>query len=520
MDHLNEHITLFVLKNLEKLTEEERETIRTVAERDETLRREHDERLGTLKNEIQTLQRARDARVDFSLAKDSCVLCMTVFGRLLSTGANCPSCHRRVCKACRNQSVHGKKWMCTLCDKEWELRNAVGESMPWKDNIPRISTTAFVLRSLLGLKRSLQLSLKQRAIDDGRKLPSTPGNMDNHIPHFHGRARNSEERFIAAHIPSMNIICSPKFRQSLHGPLRPLPAAKPKSADKLHRPTLADKITKSLHEAATLMHIHSEAIFSHTPPKSLHTPRRTHSSPEVAAVDARDAGRDPLVRGKLQTPPTDGNEESLAAGKGFLLSSGNAAPLNQNVGLVASTPRFICGSDPEMSKQLGAPKLDGISISTVGSGSAMEEQQVHIARETFGDIKLQVTFEERIKSLTVTVLACRNLLSLSKTKPKFPNPYVKLYLYEPHCERLKRKTETVKKSRNPTFAETVSFPAVDINTAHGWLHVAVCSKHGFFRRTKVLGETTLLITPELLQRRRAMWYPLNCSYVKCSGLTE
>lgn len=77
--------------------------------------------LRVLKAEIVALQRARDAEVDLAETKSVCTLCMTPLGWILPGGATCPSCNRKVCSACRLpvQLCRKKKWMCTLCAKEW-----------------------------------------------------------------------------------------------------------------------------------------------------------------------------------------------------------------------------------------------------------------------------------------------------------------------------------------------------------------------------------------------------------------
>lgn len=140
-----------------------------------------------LKAEIEELQRGRDAEMDFGLERNACSLCMTEFGSFFDRGAACPWCRRKVwlkpllfcifhvftcnlqvCKACRLCAYVQKKrrWMCTLCTKEWQLRKLSGDWLQVGKKIRMSNTSAavFVLKSIVSMQFKHSANKDKKAV--------------------------------------------------------------------------------------------------------------------------------------------------------------------------------------------------------------------------------------------------------------------------------------------------------------------------------------------------------------------
>ncbi|XP_076466511.1 LOW QUALITY PROTEIN: uncharacterized protein LOC143297868 [Babylonia areolata] len=109
------------LPDLESLSEEERNLILSVLQRDEEQRLGQQSRASELKQEIHQLRMKSVLRDGDDLSK-MCARCKTPFGFFFNTGDVCPVCRFRVCKECRENRIDSQGWLCTLCFKENQLR--------------------------------------------------------------------------------------------------------------------------------------------------------------------------------------------------------------------------------------------------------------------------------------------------------------------------------------------------------------------------------------------------------------
>ncbi|XP_047475013.1 synaptotagmin-like protein 3 [Penaeus chinensis] len=106
--------------DLSSLTETERDAILAVLERDQTLRKQDRQRVYRLKTELSWLRRRGAVRADEDegAASRTCGRCRAELGLIINRGAPCRACRQRVCKQCREYSVNGRDWVCTVCQKQ------------------------------------------------------------------------------------------------------------------------------------------------------------------------------------------------------------------------------------------------------------------------------------------------------------------------------------------------------------------------------------------------------------------
>ncbi|ROT65923.1 hypothetical protein C7M84_016079 [Penaeus vannamei] len=84
-----------------------------------------------LKTELSWLRRRGAVRADEDegAASRTCGRCRAELGLIINRGAPCRACRQRVCKQCREYSVNGRDWVCTVCQKQIDIQLATGEWM-------------------------------------------------------------------------------------------------------------------------------------------------------------------------------------------------------------------------------------------------------------------------------------------------------------------------------------------------------------------------------------------------------
>ncbi|XP_078700232.1 uncharacterized protein LOC144926981 isoform X14 [Branchiostoma floridae x Branchiostoma belcheri] len=130
--------------DLSHLSEEEKEKILQVLQRDEDLRKVEERRITRRKSELGSELEDGDSKlkkefqevkkksaVKTSEAQNSeknCSRCQTAFGFFFDTGDPCPQCQHKVCNSCREFTTPKKdKWLCALCNKQRLLKIETGE---------------------------------------------------------------------------------------------------------------------------------------------------------------------------------------------------------------------------------------------------------------------------------------------------------------------------------------------------------------------------------------------------------
>ncbi|XP_063954640.1 synaptotagmin-like protein 5 [Lytechinus pictus] len=169
--------------NLEHLTEEERKIIMDVLQRDEQLRQSEQERVKKLKTELHELRKKSAVKVDddsLDSGKKVCARCREPLGTIFNSGEVCPRCQHKVCSNCKVVLPNSKKWLCTICNKQLQIRLESGEAFgPKREGQPGAYGTELIKISLGQSKTVLEPNIQ---VNGGPQSPADSG--------FHGRGNN------------------------------------------------------------------------------------------------------------------------------------------------------------------------------------------------------------------------------------------------------------------------------------------------------------------------------------------
>ncbi|XP_065056868.1 uncharacterized protein LOC135685055 isoform X2 [Rhopilema esculentum] len=151
-----------------RLTSTEKDIINSVLQRDEEVRSQEKDRLRQLKRELDELQELGVPEGKEKEYGRVCMRCRSPLGAIANRGGMCPWCNKKVCKNC--QKPLGNRWICTMCNKEREIKGESGEwfygSLPKKKKIQYGST---LLKKLIRRRKSQAYKLsksRQKSEDD------------------------------------------------------------------------------------------------------------------------------------------------------------------------------------------------------------------------------------------------------------------------------------------------------------------------------------------------------------------
>ncbi|XP_078001539.1 synaptotagmin-like protein 5 isoform X6 [Glandiceps talaboti] len=114
--------------DLSFLSEEERQQIMNVLQRDDELKRQEDKRARKLKHELQELRKKGAIKSGSGDAGKTCARCREPLGLVFNSGELCPKCQHKVCKNCKVLQKSGKRpWLCIVCNKQQEIKARTGE---------------------------------------------------------------------------------------------------------------------------------------------------------------------------------------------------------------------------------------------------------------------------------------------------------------------------------------------------------------------------------------------------------
>lgn len=136
--------------NLDHLNDEEREIIERVILRDENERLREEERVKKLKSELHQLRKQGAVKTGGSESGNErvCHRCRKELGLIFDSGDICPRCNNKVCNACQVYTPSGKKWFCTVCDKQLQIKlgspDWVGSKTDEDENFPQLHGSQLV----------------------------------------------------------------------------------------------------------------------------------------------------------------------------------------------------------------------------------------------------------------------------------------------------------------------------------------------------------------------------------------
>ncbi|XP_055612744.1 uncharacterized protein LOC129759348 isoform X2 [Uranotaenia lowii] len=182
---------------LENLTDQERQIILNVLNRDENVRQADAARIMLLRAELFNLRKKGNVKALLGGSLDrptyiessrSCSRCGIELGRIINRGAPCRSCRLRVCKGCREFSTRTTDWVCVVCHKQIEIQAASENWMSdYTDSEARrtsvITNTNFLPASDL-IKKSIRRSWTiSNAEDDNRQTGADDDQQQySHLP--------------------------------------------------------------------------------------------------------------------------------------------------------------------------------------------------------------------------------------------------------------------------------------------------------------------------------------------------
>ncbi|XP_046848226.1 synaptotagmin-like protein 4 isoform X3 [Xenia sp. Carnegie-2017] len=115
-----------VLLDLSFLTENERDLINSVLNKDAVLRQSEQQRVGSLRKDLNDLKENGLPEEEIQTRNEKyCARCQTYFGIIFNRGAYCPRCQLKICNSCRVPNAEDG-WICTLCHRVREVKAQSG----------------------------------------------------------------------------------------------------------------------------------------------------------------------------------------------------------------------------------------------------------------------------------------------------------------------------------------------------------------------------------------------------------
>lgn len=132
-----------------------------------------------------------------------------------------------------------------------------------------------------------------------------------------------------------------------------------------------------------------------------------------------------------------------------------------------------------------------------------------------GEIQLTIRHSPQRNKLIVVVHSCRNLISASESGS---DPYVRLYLLPDKRRSGRRKTNTAKKTVNPTYDQTFEFTVSIVELQRRTLDVAVKNGGGILSKHRgLLGKVIVEFNLEDISKNSTQWYELTVDGLKRSS---
>ncbi|XP_071818620.1 synaptotagmin-like protein 5 isoform X2 [Apostichopus japonicus] len=156
--------------NLDHLNDEEREIIEAVILRDENERLREEQRVRKLKSELHQLRKEGAVKTGGEENGDEkvCHRCRKELGFFFDSGEICSKCNNKVCNDCQVFTPSGKKWLCTVCDKQLQIKlgspNWIGEKANENESLPSLQGSQLIKVSL---ENSRANSTVTSVVDEG-----------------------------------------------------------------------------------------------------------------------------------------------------------------------------------------------------------------------------------------------------------------------------------------------------------------------------------------------------------------
>ncbi|XP_039511981.1 synaptotagmin-like protein 5 isoform X2 [Pimephales promelas] len=466
--------------NLSFLLEHEKQTILSVLQKDEKVRKREEKRIRKLKNELLEMKRAgRRSSTD----QRECAVCLRALGLILQRGNVCTNCHRRICNFCTAMPP-SSNCKCTVCAKTAELKVVTGE---W----------FLEERS----KRFQHVSAPTSDVIKQSILSSPPDGGSS--PRPSERERSSTPQYERSPTSQFQIRTGKNRKGNRAGAVEPSGL-----------PTVPNNMRAQMVKTPT----QTEAR------------NRPDGAESVSSIQSSDGASEKMADGRRQK---DSSTPSIAISRASLSSDRSRSEMD------LSNPGEGFSEDPLISRCRSVPGLnDGDSDEdidavlsehyktnrSVCSAQSMTSinSMMSVYSETgdygnvrvSGEILLNISYSYKTGALNVLVRECRCLATGDERRQR-TDAYIKTYLLPDKSRQSKRKTSIKSNTTNPVFNENLRYVVSHSQLETRTLQVSVWH-HDRFGHNNFLGETELSFDSWEFDTQIEEWFslqPRNESYV-------
>lgn len=445
--------------DLSHLTDEERNKVLEVLQRDEHLRESEQKRVRNLKDEVKNLRLKGTIREGRSATR-TCARCRESFGIIFNTGSVCAKCQHRVCKKCQ-ESVSPGKWICVFCFRQMEFEAKSGNWFYSK--FPRSMRDRATNEIISGGK------LVHDAISSGKSLKT--------VSAFQMKPSSSST-------PKQNQHPGQSTSSSTTTGSTPLSQQQRPGTTVTTSPPQQPNPATSFQPSWTKVASRNQSAL---PPKG---------------GEAQESQVVPQSTGALSSVPQitiipDKEEATFPTGDSLSMKSVDEVDFEQGPREDASPPY-----------KTNLSRLSAMSASTESVMSyyscAGEVNYGKIA--VTGEIQFGINYNPKTSNLEVTIRRCKDI-AVADPKKNRSDPYVKCYLLPDKSRTGKRKTHCKKNTLNPVFDEILKFSVKRGEVESRTLSIMVWN-YDRFGRNDFLGEVDLPLTSDILQDTALKWYKL------------
>ncbi|XP_063577057.1 tetraspanin-6 isoform X2 [Pongo abelii] len=479
------------LLDLSFLSEEEKDLILSVLQRDEEVRKADEKRIRRLKNELLEIKRKGAKRGSQHYSDRTCARCQESLGRLSPKTNTCRGCNHLVCRDCRVQESNGT-WRCKVCAKEIELKKATGDWF-YDQKVNRFAyrTGSEIIRMSLRHKTAVskretvgQSLLHQTQMGDiwpGRKIIQERQKEPSVL--FEVPKLKSGKSALEAESESLDSFTADSDSTSRRDSLDKsglFPEWKKMSAPK----SQVEKETQPGGQNVVFVD-EGEMIFKKNTRKILRPSEYTKS-----VIDLR---------------PEDVGHESGSLGD----RSKSVPGLNVDMEEEEEEEEDIDHLVKLHRQKLARSSMQsGSSMSTIGSMMSIYSEAGDFGNIfVTGRIAFSLKYEQQTQSLVIHVKDCHQLAYADEAK-KRSNPYVKTYLLPDKSRQGKRKTSIKRDTINPLYDETLRYEIPESLLAQRTLQFSVWH-HGRFGRNTFLGEAEIQMDSWKLDKKLDHCLPLH-----------
>ncbi|XP_071508855.1 synaptotagmin-like protein 4 isoform X5 [Diadema antillarum] len=460
--------------NLEHLTEEERKIILDVLRRDDEQRKTDEVRLKKLKTELYELRKKSAIKVDDEEAaaassKKVCARCREPLGALINSGEVCPKCQQKVCTNCKVVLPMTKKWLCTICNKQLQIRLESGHAFgPWKEGKEELYGTDLVRASL---QRS-KLGQDPDVIITSAPLQISPSDSG-----YNGRIANASSMgesgdLSGGYEDDEDYTSDNSYQQSTLSGVESIGPSVSQRGSLSHHHGLDDHSAtrQGKRDDVTLQRIPSQSLYSDeaesiTEEKSRRNAHGKASGkpaaiPTIAIYDAGDAQSD----------------------------GGNSHTGSWRLNRQAEEGRLFMGSTSSLA-----------SLYSTG-------EEFYGKYPITGDINFGLNYNFKTNVFEIKIHGCRDLVPIDAKRNK-SDPYVKTYLLPDKSKNSKRKTKMRKGTINPHYDENLRYNISQSELETRTLSIAVWH-YDRFGHNMFLGEVPLSLDAVQFSNYPMKWHQL------------